>query len=236
MNSLIKAPLLSFALIVSILSADAQTNTTTSSQSSVISAAVPNGITRVACVGDSITAGAGSKNPYPAQLQGMLGDKWLVKNFGVSGRTLLKKGDHSYWIEKAFQNAKDFQPNVVIIMLGTNDTKPQNWAHHDEFYADYKELVETFKNLDSKPKIFLVRPTPVFSPGNYGINEKNLDVEIPIINQIATEEQAGIIDFHVALNTKPKLEPDHVHPNADGDTIMAQTAADALTGKTVTPP
>lgn len=228
MNALLKALHLGLALTVLSLSAGAQTNDATPPPS--------GNVTRVACVGDSITIGAHSKNPYPAQLQKMLGDQWLVKNFGVSARTLLKKGDHPYWIEKAFQNAKAFQPNVVIIMLGTNDTKPKNWAHHDEFYADYKELVETFKNLDSKPRIFVVRPTPVFPPGNYGINETNLDVEIPIINQIATEEQTGIIDFHAALEGKGNLVPDHVHPNAEGDTILAQTAADALTGKTTTTP
>ena len=50
---------------------------------------------RVACVGDSITAGAGAEGkPYPKQLQALLGDKWLVNNYGVGGRTLLKKGDH----------------------------------------------------------------------------------------------------------------------------------------------
>src|SRR5579863_8364775 len=59
---------------------------------------------RIACVGDSITAGLGvaTGKSYPSQLQALLGDKWQVQNFGVSGRTLLKKGDHPYWIEKAF--------------------------------------------------------------------------------------------------------------------------------------
>jgi len=83
---------------------------------------------RIACVGDSITqgAGAGEGKAYPSQLQELLGEKWKVGNFGVSGRTLLRKGDSSYWNERALLNAQDFKPDVVIIMLGTNDTKPQN--------------------------------------------------------------------------------------------------------------
>ena len=56
---------------------------------------------KVACVGDSITQGSGAQKgkSYPAQLQGLLGEGYLVGNFGVSGRTLLKKGDFPYWKE-----------------------------------------------------------------------------------------------------------------------------------------
>ena len=43
---------------------------------------------RVACVGDSITAGYGLSDPgtqsYPAQLQALLGSGYSVGNFGVS--------------------------------------------------------------------------------------------------------------------------------------------------------
>jgi lysophospholipase L1-like esterase len=192
---------------------------------------------KVACVGDSITQGAGAppNMAYPLQLQGLLGAQWQVKNFGVGGRTLLKKGDHPYWIEKAYKDAQDFQPDVVIIMLGTNDTKVQNWAHKDDFVADYKELVETFKNLASKPRVYICRPTPVPEPGNYRINETNLDVEIPWINQLATDENVGLIDMHAPFADKAQLFPDRVHPNAEGAKIMAQTAAAALTGKPAAP-
>jgi len=92
---------------------------------------------RVACIGDSITEGVGGgvkpATSWPAQLQGLLGASWQVGNFGVSGRTLLKQGDLPYWNDKAYQNALGFKPDVVIIMLGTNDTKPQNWKHEAEF-------------------------------------------------------------------------------------------------------
>jgi lysophospholipase L1-like esterase len=60
---------------------------------------------RVACIGDSITEGAGTENgkSYPAQLQNLLGPSWQIGNFGLSGRTLLKKGDFPYWNEKKYQ-------------------------------------------------------------------------------------------------------------------------------------
>jgi len=186
---------------------------------------------RVACVGDSITQGAHSTEPYPAQLQKLLGDGYVVKNFGVGGRTLLKEGDHPYWKEKAYTDATAFQPNIVVIMLGTNDTKPQNWKFKDSFAAELKELVESFKNLDTKPAIFLCRPPPVFGPGNYGINEPNLQVLIPVIDEVAKDEGATVLDMHAALLPHPETEADRIHPNAAGDAIMAKVVADALQKK-----
>jgi lysophospholipase L1-like esterase len=63
---------------------------------------------KIAAVGDSITEGVCSsdekKFSYPVQLANMLtngdGDAdWEVSNFGVGGRTMLKKGDWPYWNE-----------------------------------------------------------------------------------------------------------------------------------------
>jgi lysophospholipase L1-like esterase len=188
---------------------------------------------RVACVGDSITQGVGAEpgKSYPSQLQALLGDGWTVKNFGVGGRTLLRKGDFPYWEEKAFRDAQEFQPNVVVLMLGTNDTKPQNWQFHDQFHDDYRDLVKTFRALPSKPRIYVCRPCPVPEPGNYGINEANVQREIPIIDQVAREGGATIIDIHAALEPHPELMPDRVHPNTAGAAILAATVAKVIAGK-----
>lgn len=190
---------------------------------------------RVACVGDSITQGSGAAKgmSYPSQLQTLLGESWVVGNFGVSGRTLLKKGDHPYWNEGAYQKALGFKPDVVIIMLGTNDTKPQNWAHEAEFVADYTELVKSFQALESKPRVYVCRPCPVPEPGNYGINEAGVKEEITRIDALAAEMNLDIIDMHAALADKSKLLPDRVHPNTAGAGEMAKAAFAALTGKAV---
>ena len=188
---------------------------------------------KVACIGDSITEGVGAERgkSYPSQLQEMLGDKWLVGNFGVSGRTLLKKGDFPYWNEAKYQDALKSEPDVVIIMLGTNDTKPQNWKFESEFVADYTELVKSFQALPSKPRIYVCRPCPVPEPGNFGINEKNLKEWIKRIDKLAKDMDLGVIDMHEALEDKPGLIPDKVHPNTEGAGEMAAAAYEALTGK-----
>lgn len=190
------------------------------------------GKVKIACVGDSITQGSGTKgNPYPKQLQELLGEKWEVGNFGVSGRTLLDKGDHPYSKEKKYQDALAMKPDVVIIKLGTNDTKPQNWKFKDEFEADYKKLISSFQSLESKPRIFICRPVPVIGDGAWGINEAAVQEQMPILDKLAKEMGLGIIDMYAALKDKPELIPDKVHPNAEGAAEMAKAAHAVLTGK-----
>jgi lysophospholipase L1-like esterase len=190
---------------------------------------------RVACVGDSITFGALVKdraaNCYPAQLGRMLGDRWEARNFGVSGATLLKQGDKPYWKERAFGQAKEFEPDVVVIMLGTNDTKPQNWQHKDEFAADARALVEEFARLPGKPRVFVCHPPPVPNKGNFGINERGVQEELPILDKVAQDTGAGVIDVYAALKDHPDHLPDNVHPDAEGATLMARAVYKSLTGK-----
>jgi lysophospholipase L1-like esterase len=188
---------------------------------------------RLACVGDSITQGVGAGNgmAYPTQLQALLGEGWEIGNFGVSGRTLLRKGDNPYWKEAAYTKALDFKPDAVIIMLGTNDTKPQNWKHKAEFEGDYRDLVKSFLDLPSKPRVFICRPVPVPGQGNFGINDTALQEQMPVYAKLAEELKVDVIDMFAALDGKPEMLPDRVHPNAAGAGEMAKAAAKALTGK-----
>ena len=114
---------------------------------------------RVACIGNSITFGAGirnrSRDSYPSVLARMLGDNYWVKNFGVSARTMLNKGDHPYMNEPAYKNALAFNPNIVVIKLGTNDSKSFNWKYKADFMKDAQNMITAFKGLPSQPKIYL---------------------------------------------------------------------------------
>lgn len=190
---------------------------------------------KVACVGDSITEGAGAPKgeSYPSQLQRMLGEEWEVLNFGVGGRTLMKTGDRPYWDEDAYKEALRSKADVVIIMLGTNDSRPANWEHKSEFEKDYRKLVKSFQRLKSEPRIYICRPCPV--PGGVskigGINEAAVAEQRVIIDELAEEMGVGVIDMHAALVNFPRLLPDKVHPNAKGAGKLAEAAFTALTGK-----
>lgn len=189
---------------------------------------------RVACVGDSITFGAAvdkrDENCYPAVLGRLLGASHEVRNFGVSGATLLRKGDKPWWKEKAFQQATDFQPQIVVVKLGTNDTKPQNWKHKGEFESDARALVKHFKDLPSKPKVFLALPVAVVK-SSFGIVEEGVLAEIPLLTKVAKEEGAVLIDLHGAVATKDLFVGDGVHPNVAGAKKIAETVHAALTSK-----
>ena len=111
----------------------------------------------LACVGDSITQGVGAKRgqSWPGQAQKVLGKKWQVKNFGLSGTTLMNSGNKPYQKSQQFKDALSSNPDVVVIMLGTNDTKPVNWRHSAKDYeADYRDLISDFQKIASKPRIY----------------------------------------------------------------------------------
>lgn len=189
---------------------------------------------KVACVGDSITAGAGAEPgwSYPAQLGRLLGKDWEVLNCGNSGSTLLNEGNKPYIRQKEYADALASHPDLVIIMLGTNDTKPVNWEKKRGFKKDYQSLIKSFRKLESKPRIYICRPVPVFAGGNFGINEPHLEQVLNLVDEIAREEKTGLIDMHKALEKQDALFPDHVHPNNAGAGLMASAAFQALTGKT----
>src|ERR1043166_2244805 len=187
---------------------------------------------RVACIGDSITYGSGlegrESNSYPSVLQHLLGEKFEVKNFGASGATLLKKGDKPYWKEKVFKNATDFKPNIVIIKLGTNDSKPQNRTNITDFASDLRAMVEHFAALESQPRIYLCLPVPVYKT-QWGINEDSVANEvIPAIRKVAAEKKITVIDLHTALADKKEMFPDNVHPNVAGAKLIAETVCAAI--------
>ncbi|OVE77499.1 hypothetical protein BVX99_02530 [bacterium F16] len=189
---------------------------------------------KVACVGDSITFGFGIKDratkSYPSQLGEMLGKDYDVKNFGVSGTTILTKSskNKSYVRTKQFKAAKAFNPDIVIIKLGTNDAKIRNWQHKEEFVSNYVELINAFQALDSKPTIWVCNPTPAFRK-KYGIDPVALREEVtPKVDDVANITTVKVIDLYEPLKDKAKLVPDFIHPNSDGAKIIAETVFDAI--------
>lgn len=189
---------------------------------------------RVACIGNSITYGAGLQNPfrdsYPGVLEQLLGTGYDVRNFGISGRTTLQKGDRPYVRERLYVEALDFAPDIVTIKLGTNDTKPWNWVHKGEFEHDLSELVRSFQTLETRPRVILCLPVPA-PEGGKSINEETLvrDV-IPSIRRVAHRSGAEVLDLHEALKPYyPRCFPDGVHPDAEGSRAIAQTLYACIT-------
>lgn len=192
-------------------------------------------IVKVACVGNSITFGAGiedrDKNSYPAVLGQMLGNNFEVRNFGFSARTLLMKGDLPYMKEQMFKDALSFKPNIVIIKLGTNDSKPQNWQYGNEYKHDMQTMVNSFKSLPTKPQIYLCFPAKAYAV-QWGINDSIIVKDIiPDIIQVAEECGIKVINLHTPTSNMPQNFPDHIHPNEAGAKIIAKEVYNAITHK-----
>ena len=153
---------------------------------------------KISCIGNSITEGFGLQSPstqsYPARLQSLLGSGYQVENEGVTAKTLLKNGDQPYWTQGKLPQVFAFKPNIITLILGTNDTKPQNWdTHNSEFKRDYLAMVDTLYTLSTKPRIFVVLPVPIWS-NTMGIRDTAMQKIIIIIKQVALERGLPVID------------------------------------------
>jgi len=182
---------------------------------------------RIACVGNSITYGSGvanrEKNAYPAQLQELLGSQYKVVNFGVGGRTLLKKGDRPYWETEAYENALEFKPDLVFIKLGTNDSKIQNRVYLNEFESDYEEMIQNFKNQNAQVKVVILLPVPSFLKGTASIWNPVIKNEIiPKLKNVAYKTNVELLDLYQLFINKESLLPDKIHPSSLGATVIAK--------------
>lgn len=204
---------------------------------------------RVACIGNSITDGHGidmaTAYGYPALLQKKLGNGYWVKNFGVSARTMLNKGDYPYMNELAWRDALAFKPDVVIIKLGTNDSKPHNWQHGGEFKQDLEQMIKSLapqlaaqgkkkgKNSKTpavtKPRIYLCTPIPAFK-STWDISDSVIvNNIIPIQQEVARQYGLKVIDLHTLFADGADLvQPDGIHPNEKGVLRLAEIIAQEL--------
>lgn len=188
---------------------------------------------RIACVGNSITYGATIENreinSYPAQLAAMLGEDYAVSNFGKSGTTLLRKGNMPYWSSSEYKKALDFQPDWVFIKLGTNDSKPVNRVYLNEYEQDYKDLISSFRQLSSHPRVVLLLPAPVFKTDTTGITSGVVsDKIIPMVRNVAYETGCEVINLYNLLIESPQFFPDKVHPTAAGATLIAKRVNEVI--------
>lgn len=192
-------------------------------------------VIKIACIGNSITYGVGTRNPakdsYPAVLGQMLGDGYEVRNFGVSARTMLMKGDNPYMKEERYRQALDYNPDIVTIKLGTNDTKPQNWRYKSDFKKDMETMIRTLRALPSKPEIYLCYPIPAYAV-QWGINDSIIVHGVmPVINRLAAKYGLKVIDLHTPLTGMKECFVDNVHPNEKAAVRIAQAIYRQLTGE-----
>lgn len=202
---------------------------------------------KVACVGNSITSGAGidvaQHRGYPAALGEVLGDKYVVKNFGVSGRTMLRNGDMPYMIEQAWRDCLDWQPDIVVVKLGTNDSKDHHQPHLKKYFMrDMQELIDSLRALPTRPRIILCSPIPAYLVQWTIRDQVIVDEIIPMVEKMAKKNHLEYIDLHTLFplpGTVTKdgyimddhIQADGIHPTSKGAHRMAELIAPYILGK-----
>lgn len=206
-------------------------------------------VVSIACIGDSLTQGSvypyelwqklgrsgsftiGNYTEYPTKDINPYGSiiSYTIGNFGVGGTMVSLKSEAPYMNTSEFQSALEFQPDIVIIMLGTNDARSSVHQFNSSFVDDYKLLINTFKVLASEPKIWIVLPPPIFNDQGGNISPEYFEQNIiPYIKQVANEAALPIIDVHFVLANYPECFPDGLHPNTEGGQIIANEIYKAI--------
>jgi acyl-CoA thioesterase I len=181
---------------------------------------------RVACVGDSLT----QSTEYPYDLWNVLGNQThSLRNFGAGSTTVLQASETPYVNTTVYQDALHFQPDIVLIMLGTNDAQPSLIPYNVTFVSDYVQIIQSFQALPNNPKIYVVLPPPIFSDQGGKMNPQYFQITIiPNIAQAANITGCSTIDVYSALYGHPEYSTDGVHINPAGAKVIADTVYAAI--------
>jgi len=210
---------------------------------------------RVALIGDSLTYGDGSTGytstayfTYPAQLQRMMWKDYLFFNYGECGKTMRYdsamnqattfnktgkyKGSETY--TKLMGSSESF--DLVVIMLGTNDTKVDtSWSSPADdtlFKNAMADLVSDVKKKSSNAE-FIIMTAPKTNPSN------SSSFALPFIVGVqkagAAElknkgEKVSLFDMraYTEANAKAGHFKDSVHYNDLGYQMLAKGVKEAI--------
>ena len=188
-----------------------------------------NGGQRIICVGDSITYGQGvlgkrSSDTYTAVLS-ELTDSTVV-NYGLCNRTLLSNGNFPYTLEHHYADSLSEDADVVIIMLGSNDTKPEYW-NKEQFSEEYREFIESYIGMASSPEVYIMIPPRVYIEQDGGnCDDATIGGELKdVVLSLGDELSVEVIDLYTHTTDHPEWFSDGLHPNAEGNKAIAEEIA-----------
>lgn len=192
---------------------------------------------KVACVGDSTTYGHGitnwPKNNYPILLQELLGESYHVNSYGVSGRAVQSNSDQPYTALPHYQDSLAYDADIVVFMMGVNDSKPENWFGADAFKEALTALLDSYGDS----RILLCTPAASFFLDGQTVGVTNYDIQplvaeeiVQIVREVAQERDYPLIDIYSLTAQHPEwFTKDGVHPSNAGAAAIAQEVARAIT-------
>ena len=207
-----------------------------------------NHVTRVVCVGDSITHGNNTTVPYsyPSKLEAMLGDEYDVLNYGKSGATMCSKVTDRFKNQRSYINKSGYyddllavapKTDIVVIMLGTNDADGRDDVkdmldnNFSILAADYKanltKMVNDLRTKNKDIKIVLINAPKRFEDNAEYYYSTYLR---PMQKSLAGE--LGILFYDIFSYTDSNMTRDDyldaTHPNNIGNEKLASGISEAL--------
>ena len=198
--------------------------------------------TLIVCAGDSITFGYGvwdtrKVDAFPYILERLLGkDKYQVINIGLCGRCVLNNGEEPFMEEPAYYESLKLNADIYTILLGTNDAIEYNWEGAGEdginFKNDLIKIVNSYKNLPSHPKIFLLTPPEAINLDHSDSIEQLcgiLDNHVrKLVKEVAEELDVYFVDLYPDTKGHSEYLLDSVHPNKEGNEVIAKIISEKI--------
>ena len=196
-----------------------------------------DGVIRVACVGDSITAGTHDSN-YPMYLAEYLkalgaknGKRYEVKNHGKGSASVRHvrekvdvngdgvKNDYFYYDDVRYLSSLEYTPDVVIVQMGTNNSVFDNWWSWDSYFdRDYEEfLVKPYRDKGA----LVVVSTPPYAHNRMHDGTVNGPVHERIV-ALARRLKLPVVDMNYLTFGQDECLADGLHCNVTGYSLMAQ--------------
>lgn len=219
------------SLLVTFVACDTPEKTTTPK---------PLEINRVACVGDSLTYGhSWHDESYPVYLQELLGQDVEVRNFGKNGAAVTNRNESSFTLKydtlQEYRDSIAFEPDVVVIMLGTNDG--YNWTgSQPTFMEEYEKLIDSYFDAGVQEVVMLISP-PTLQGNAFNLPNNVIGTQVcPLQRELAEEYGLPIVDVRNAFETHLDMQSlfrlpansDGVHLSVKGAELVAKLVADVL--------
>ncbi|MBQ8173889.1 MAG: hypothetical protein IJ009_00640 [Clostridia bacterium] len=196
---------------------------------------------KIACIGDSLTYGhSWPEESYPVYLSEELGPTFNIGNFGRNGASICgynPTGYLKYTEQSEYEASLAFKPDILVIMLGTNDAK--DWTPAEpEFLGEYVDLVDSYYQACPDVKILLVTAPPTMENNRFQLpNDVIRDSVVPMQRELADMLGLPLIDLYAIFEgleggydslLRGDAAYDGVHLSVDGARFVAQLVAEAV--------
>lgn len=207
---------------------------------------IKSDLLKIVAFGDSITegtyGGADSAQTWPFVLRYLLNEAGIrskVIKMGLPGETAPEG------LRRFKRHVVRFNPGIVLIMYGANDSYAPSGNENpavsaQQFMDSLEQMILQSKEHQILPVLMTTTPISlegIFSEDPQTDNSHNANVRkyMGMVNSIALKNGVHLIDhFRVWMEMDENVSilqkylPDGVHPNVEGNRLIAQTIFNAL--------